>query len=68
MLLVLMINIKINNQVKTILNDFNSASECNHISIVNPNKLISFTRYQWYLMQKDPSIYSQSKIEKVQYF
>ncbi|PYE40258.1 hypothetical protein [Psychrobacter fozii] len=23
----------------------------------NPNKLISFTRYQWYLMQKDPSVY-----------
>jgi hypothetical protein len=23
----------------------------------NPNKLISFARYQWYLMQKDPSVY-----------
>lgn len=23
----------------------------------NPNSLVSFTRYQWYLMQKDPSVY-----------
>ena len=23
----------------------------------NPNKLVSFTKYQWYLMQKDPSVY-----------
>ncbi|MBE0444518.1 hypothetical protein [Psychrobacter sp. FME5] len=23
----------------------------------NPNSLISFTKYQWYLMQKDPSVY-----------
>lgn len=36
LLLVLMIyiiiNIKINNQVNIILNDFDSASECNHVS------------------------------------
>lgn len=32
LMIYIIINIKINNQVKTILNDFDSASECNHVS------------------------------------
>ena len=57
LIIYLIVNIKIDNQVKTILNDFNSASECNYVST---NKFadgdITDTEYLFYRCVLSPDI------------
>lgn len=57
LMIYIVINIKINSQVKTVLNDFDSASECNHVSTKKfSDGEITDTEYFFYRCVLSPDI------------